>query len=82
MMMFDYCICILTWNKYKRSQDANKPYPKNNLKGNRDNTKSDADEPECGKADSDSADIKSHKFTLIKRMLRYSTLILETVTVG
>lgn len=70
MMISDHYVYILSWKNYKHPQDANKPYPKNNLKGNRDNTNQDVDEPECGKADPDSADIKSHKFALIKRMLR------------
>ena len=40
MMIFHRCIYILSWKNYKQPQDENKPYPKNNLKGNRDNTKS------------------------------------------
>lgn len=80
MMIFHHCIYILSWKNYKQPQDENKPYPKNNLKGNRDNT--NTDEPGCGKTGPDSADIKSHKFALIKRMRRCSTLISETVTVG
>ena len=79
MIISNHCVYILSWKNSKQPQDANKPHPKNNLRGNRENTDSDPGGPECGKADPDSADRKIHTFTLIKSMLRCSILISERV---
>lgn len=47
-IIFNRCVCILSWKNSKQPQDVNKPHPKNNVRGKRENTESDPGGPECG----------------------------------